>query len=172
VYYVLVVGGAVLLLWVRRGKTILYNVDPGEFERALAQLMDRLGLEWNRLGNRVFVGAGRPATVATPERDVFSTEPLVVAQAGPGGTPPRPAGDAAFDIEPFAALCHVTLHWHRHSGLVREELEAEIGRAVAEMAAPDNPAASWLMGAAGFLLALIFLGIFVIALNTFFPPRH
>jgi hypothetical protein len=173
VYYLVLVAGSVALLWLRRGKTIIYNVDPEGLERTLAQLLDRLGLEWNRLGNRVFVsagGAGRPA--AAPYLHQFSNSPLALSAEAPAPAAPRPAGEAVFDIEPFTSLRHVTLHWRQHSGLVRAELEAELDRALAELPAPDNPAGTWFMGVASFLLALIFLGIFVIVLNAFFPPRR
>jgi hypothetical protein len=173
VYYVAVIGGAIGLLWLRRGKTIVYNIDPADFERTLGQLMDRLGLEWNRLGNRVFVGTGRVArpseaiTVLSPHP--FAAEPLAPAPEEAVPLPPRPAGEGVFDIEPFGALCHVTLHWRRHRGLIRAELEAELARALADVPAPDNPAGSWFFGVAGFLLAVIFLGIFIIFLNRFLP---
>jgi hypothetical protein len=172
VYYVLVIGGSVALLWHRRRTTIIYNVSPGDFDRTLALLLDRLGLDWNRLGNRIFVGAGRDASPPAPELQPFTGDPLVVAPEGAVTLPPRPVGEAVFDIEPFGTLCHVTLHWRRHTGLIREELEAELSRVLAQAHAPDNPAGTWFLAVSGFLLAVIFLGIFVIVLNTFFPLRR
>jgi hypothetical protein len=175
-YYVLVLGGAVLLLRLRRNKTVIYNVDPAEFDQLLAQLLDRLGLAWNRVGNRVAAVAARPAPksarAAGPLLRQVTGDPIGVAAEEHGPVLERPPGEAVFDVEPFESLCHVTLHWRRQSGLVREKLEAELERALAELPAPDNPAGGWFMGVAGFLLALIFLGIFILVLNNFFPPRH
>jgi hypothetical protein len=175
-YYLVVVLGAVLLLWMRRGKTVIYNVAPADLDRILAQLLDRLGLAWHRLGNRVVAGVAAPApqavSVASPYLVRAETGPLDLPPEEPAPMPARPAGQAVFDIEPFATLCNVTLHWRAQSGLVREELEAELERALADVPAPENPAGGWFMAVAGFLLALIFLGIFVLVLNTFFPQRH
>jgi hypothetical protein len=164
-YFVALIGGAILFLWLRRGKTMIYNVGPMDLDRLLAQLLDRLGLEWNRLGNRVVVTAGREA-VTLASQDAFTAE-TPVAEI----TPPRPPGEAVIDVEPFHTMCHVTLHWRQHSGLLREELEAELGRALPQLLAPDHPTAGWLMGLAAFLLAVIFMGILITVLSGYFL-RH
>jgi hypothetical protein len=171
-YFVLVAAGGLALLWLRRNKTIVYNVAPGDFDRIVAQLMDRLGLDWNRVGNRIYVVAD-PGQLAEPVSAALqvANDPLVASRLAVATGTARPAGAAVVDVEPFGALCHVTLHWRRRSGLIREELEAELERCLTDLPAPDNPAASWLLGVAAFLLALIFLGVFIIVLNAFFP-RH
>jgi hypothetical protein len=173
-YYVVLIAGSIALLWLRRGKTVIYNVAPPDFERVLALLLDRLGLDWNRLGNRVFVGAGQEAAkpVALPYEHAFASDPLVAAEAAAALPAPRPPGEAVLDIEPFAGMCHITLHWRRQEGYIREELEAELERALAQMAAPDHPTGGWLMGLAGFLLALIFMGIFFIVFGGYLQGRH
>jgi hypothetical protein len=173
VYFVVVIGGAVLLLWLRRSKTMIYNVAPEDFDRLLAQLLDRLGLEWHRLGNRVSIVVGRAAAraVGVKYREAYAADALVAAEIAPAALS-RPAGEAVVDLEPFHTLCHVTLHWRRHSGLVREEVEAELERALARLAAPEHPTAGWLMGVAAFLLALIFMGILITLLGGVFLQRH
>ncbi len=173
-YYVALIGGTALLLWLRRGKTMIYNIAPGDFDRMFGQLLDRLGLEWNRLGNRVSVVVNREAAkaVAMPYREAFAADALVAAEVAPTAALSRPAGKAVIDIEPFHTMCHVTLHWRRHSGLVREELEAELDRALAHLAAPEHPTAGWLMGVAAFLLALIFMGILISLLGGVLLRRN
>jgi hypothetical protein len=173
-YYVVLIAGSIALLWLRRGKTVIYNVSRLDFERVLTLLLDRLGLEWNRLGNRVFVGAGQEAAkpVTLAYEHAFASDPLVAAEAAVALPAPRPPGEAVLDIEPFASMCHVTLHWRRQEGLIREELEAELERALAQMAAPDHPTGGWLMGLAGFLLALIFMGIFFMVFGGYLQGRH
>jgi hypothetical protein len=158
-YFLAVVGGSAGLLWLRRQKTIIYNVAPADFDQAMARLLDRLRLEWQRLGNRVFVSVSPESSSkakliaeAFVAADVLHT--TVIPQA-----PVRPAGEAVLDIEPFTALCHVTLHWRRHSGLVREEVEAELERTLEQMPAPEHGTAGWLISLSAFLLMLIFLGI-------------
>jgi hypothetical protein len=64
-YYGLVVGGALLLLWARRRRTLVYNVDPAVLETVLTRALSRLGLPWERRGNRYYLGApdGGPAVL-------------------------------------------------------------------------------------------------------------
>jgi len=174
VYYVVVIAGCIALLWLRRGKTVVYNVAPMDFERALGQLLDRLGLEWNRLGNRVFVAVGREAVRPEAMRyeHAYAAEPLAAVELTGALAPPRPPGEAVLDMEPFEGMCHITLHWRRHSGLVRDELEAELARALAQVPAPEHATGGWLMGLAAFLLALIFMGIFFTVFGAYFQGRH
>jgi hypothetical protein len=167
-YFLVVLGGSAGLLWVRRQKTIIYNVAPADFDQVLAQLLDRLGLEWQRLGNRLFVAA----SPETSSKVKLASEQFLAGEA-PHTTvipqaPARPAGEAVLDIEPFTAMCHVTLHWRRHSGLVREELEAELERILEQMPAPEHGTAGLLITLSAFLLMLIFLGILFTILVVMF----
>src|SRR5262249_50491098 len=127
-YYVLVLSGAALLVWLRAGKTVVYNVGAADFERALEQALARLGLGVTRSGRHLFLGIPgapepQPEPGPEPQPTAVSAAPLSAAQAM-ADTPPRTSGgDALLDVEPFAALWSVTLHWRRQNGAVRQEVE-------------------------------------------------
>jgi hypothetical protein len=177
-YYVVVLGGAALLVWLRVGKTVIYNVGAADFERALEQALARLGLGVTRSGQQLFLsiaGAAVPQTelVPNPQLTAVSTAPLGAA-AEMASPPPRTSGgDAILDVEPFAALWSVTLHWRSHSGMVRREVEDELAKELREVRTYDNPVGSWFLGVAGFLFALIFMILMVLILRPFFQqPPH
>jgi hypothetical protein len=51
-YLVVVVGGGLLTLSLRRRSLVVYNVEPGAFEGAVAEVFDHLGRPVRRTGNR------------------------------------------------------------------------------------------------------------------------
>src|SRR5262249_25490986 len=51
IYLALVLSGAGLLLWSRRDKTVIYNVDPELFPHVLGEALQGLGLEQARMGS-------------------------------------------------------------------------------------------------------------------------
>jgi hypothetical protein len=159
-YYLAVLGGGALLLWLRRGVTSVYNVEPAAFDDILAHVLDKLGLEWTRLGDRVFIGPhgtlvrGGTGPAKLPDSPGLETSPPRRAQ-GP---------EAILDLEPFFATRHVTVHWRSATGSVRAEVEAELVRVLNQVAAPANPAGNWFMITASCLFALIFI---CVAVNVF-----
>jgi hypothetical protein len=155
VYYLLVLASAACLIWSRRTKTAVYNVEPAVLDDVLAGALERLGLEWTRLGNRVFIGF--PARPGAEAHVAAGAPPQRPGTARAGLAPP--GREAILDIEPFYATRHVTLSWAYTAGPVREQVEAELARALGEVCARDNPASTWLMLAASFLFALIFFGV-------------
>ncbi|MDB5310408.1 MAG: hypothetical protein JWO38_4610 [Gemmataceae bacterium] len=50
-YLVLVVGGSWLTLMARRRTLVVYNVDPGQFEVALTEVLEQIGRPVERRGN-------------------------------------------------------------------------------------------------------------------------
>jgi hypothetical protein len=159
-YYLLVLGCAGFLVWLRRGKTAVYNIEPAALDETLARVLERLDLEWARLGNRVFIGfpGGSIPSAGIP----VPQDPHVVAglpPKRPGAVSAWPDREAIVDVEPFYATRHVTLSWVYATGPVRHQVEAELGRSLNEVFVRDNPASTWLMLVASFLFALIFFGV-------------
>jgi hypothetical protein len=174
-YYVLILGGAALLVWLRSNKTVIYNIGAADFDRALEQALARLRLGVTRSGRHLFLGvAGAPVPQAEPEPQLtaVSTAPL---SAGPelASPPPASGGDAILDVEPFAALWSVTLHWRSQNGTIRREVEYELAKELCEVRTYDNPVGSWFLGIAGFLFALIFMILMALILGPFLQqPPH
>jgi hypothetical protein len=160
-YYVVVIGGAALMLWSRRNKTVIYNIEPAVFERVLLETLGNRGFEVSRLGQRIFLGRGPiPATLADPLPHVVSTS------AGP--RPDR----SVLDIEPFPAFSHVTLHWRDDEDRVRAEVETELAKSLAGVRTRDNAAGTWLLALAGLLFGLIFLAVLAIILSLLYGVQR
>jgi hypothetical protein len=177
-YYIAVVAGGAFLVWYRRGKTAVYNVELALFDETLAQVLDQLGVEWTRMANRIFIGfrtGGNRLLSAKLANPSPSFEPHVLAGAftretvKPAPLVPRQDQEAVVDVEPFQATRHITLNWRSSTGLIREEVEAELSKALAELPTRENPAAGWFMVAATALFCIIFLAM---ALTILFELQH
>lgn len=173
-YYVLVAGGSLLLIWLRRHKSVIYNVGPQQWEQAFAQALARLGLEQSRAGKNIFIGKSgpleEPTQILAPVSSSSKMEAAVTEK--PHRSPMLSGGSALIQVDVFPALCHVTLHWDDPSPLVRQEIETELARALQRTQSPDNPAASWFLGIGGILLGICFLLLMLVFLFTIFSPRH
>ncbi len=168
-YYVLVLGGGLLLAWLRRGKTVVYNVAPEELERALERALARMGLTFTRSGSRLVIGVAPQAEPAEDLLSAVSAAPL----NGPvnPARAPSSAGEAAVDVEPFAAMWNATLHWRSDTGDLRGPVEMQLARELREVPSYDNPVGTWLLGVSGFLFALVFMIVMALVLGAFFPRR-
>jgi hypothetical protein len=166
-YYLLLVCGIVLLIWLRWNKTIVYNVDAERLGGVLHRALSRLGLQASRSANQVIV---RHA----PARE----EPIVAElDAAANSARARPAPlvsslpEAVLVIEPFAALGNVTISWLGARPGLRDEIENELAKSLEHARLDDNPAGTWFLGVAGALFSLIFVIVLVIVMATFLPPR-
>jgi hypothetical protein len=177
-YYVLVLVGAAVLVWLRAGKAVVYNVGAADFDRALEGALARLRLGVTRSGSRLLLGfPGPPVPQAEPlpepQLTAVSATPLDAVPELPAAPPRATAGGAVLEVEPFGALWNVTLHWRSDSGAVRREVEGELARELREVRTYDNPVGSWLLGVAGFLFALIFMILMAVILSPFLQqPPH
>ena len=179
-YYLVVLCGSGLLLWWRNGLTAVYNVDPPVLDDILAQILDRIGLEWTRMGNRVFIGfRGTANRLSAPRIERISSPPSEQITAV---DPPRrmetlrtvqarPEPSAVLDIEPFFATRHVTLNWKGAAPPLRAQIEAELARDLALVAAPENPAGVWFMVVASILFFAIFLSVAVMLILEIIARR-
>jgi hypothetical protein len=160
--------------------TAVYNIDLAVFDQTLAQVLDRLGVEWTRMGNRIFIGfrsGGSRFSLSRLEDSPFGNDPHIFAGAFPQDAAkpvpvaPRPGQEGVVDVEPFRATRHVTLNWRSSTGSLREEVEAHLAKALAEVPTPDNPAAGWFMIVATALFCVIFLAMALSILFEFLHPR-
>jgi len=172
-YFVVVVAGAVFMLWRRRSTTVIYNVDPAAFDEALEQSFDQLHLASTRIGNRLAVCPAPPGpegldpslveAVQAPE-----TRPLGPRLATLGGDGPiarlqtagHPSEDAAaLDLDVFPAMKNVTLRWRQAKETLRQDVEAELARRLQDVTTPENPAAGWFLTLAACLFGALFLAL-------------
>jgi hypothetical protein len=174
-YYVLVVAGGLLLLVLRRRKTVVYNVDPAALETVLTRTLARLGLPWTRQGNRIRLGQAAESVAEPPAGAAREGALAEAVRPGPPPTPrpeTRPVAPAVLDLEPFGLMYNVTLHWRGRPGPLRNEVETELGRELAEVRTDDNPASAWLVGIAGCLFGLMFFAAVVLIVSGFLGGRR
>ncbi len=162
-YYCVIVGGAGLLIWVRRHKTVVYNVDPLLFDRALARSLQNVHLHVTRFGRRLLL---RPLSPQDDQGEQpASTEiqagaaPLPIAERSVSRLPSDDRRSGQLDVEPFSALANVTLHWREGPPQLRVEIEDELRRNLDDCRALDNPAAGWFLGLCSLFFGFVLLAI-------------
>lgn len=169
IYYAVVVAGAAFLLWVRRRKTVIYNIDPAAFEKVLGIVVSRMGLERTRSAELFVIGpaGGADSTQLLADEAIVAGSPLPRSQPLPTDSQP-----ALLRIDPFPALANVTLHWRDQAPDLRRRIEAELGKALKQVETQENPAANWILGIGGILLGFVFLIVLLLVLLAYFPPRR
>jgi hypothetical protein len=171
---VLVLGGGGVLVWLRRHKTVVYNIAPADFDRAFEQALARLQLAATRRAGRTLIApVQRPEAVPDEFLDaVTAADPTHGAAAAQALRVVPPTGEAVVDVEVFPSLYNVTLHWRDAPPSLRQEFEAALSTELREVRTDDNPAGGWFLGVAGFLFAVIFLVMMVLLLGALFPGRR
>jgi hypothetical protein len=170
-YYGLLLGGSVLLLWLRRHTTAIYNIQTDMVESLIAATLQRLGFDFAQNSQQQFLIAPAkslmPNNVAT---DVTALPASAGQRRAPIGVEAAPApSSAALEIETFASMCHVTLHWYETSPRIRREIEDELRKSLAAARPADNPAALWQLGIGILLFGAIFLSILFFLLAALLP---
>jgi hypothetical protein len=166
-YYGAVVAGALLLLALRRHKTAIYNVDTDRFGERLAVALADLGLDCIEESGRLTI-APVEAMTSVPT-DAISAEFMHTALGRPTKrlhVPPGGPRYAEVRVEAFPTLCHITLHWDSYAPLLRRTIESQLARSLEHAAAPDNPAAGWLLGFSGLIFGTVTMSaiLFVVLL--------
>jgi hypothetical protein len=153
-YYLALAAGATALVLYRRGTTVIYNVNPDDWERLLAHVLAKLGMEQARSGKQITLGAMTLMSDA-----VRPGEAPIQATAYPGLSLQR---TALLRVDTFPALSNVTLHWEHASEELREEIEAELTKHMQAVETLDNAAASWFLGIGGSIITMVFLTVVVL----------
>jgi hypothetical protein len=149
-YFVLVVGVCALVFWLRRWQTSIYNIQPAAADTALGQALDRLGLSWERYGNRLVVHPPTP----------WSAPPVKGLEVAREET-------LGIQVEPFPALRHVSLRWSTDGGLLRDRIEQELAEVLRHVNTCDNPAAVWFTSFGAGLLSLMLFDIALLAYRIY-----
>ncbi len=165
IYYGLVAIVVLVMLALRRHKTLVYNVDPDRFADRLGAALAELGLDSVARGNRRVIAPAEAFTTTEvaptaitadagrlPALPALTAAPVKTLRAMPGG--PR---YAELIVDPFVAMRNVTLHWESYTPRVRREIESQLARTLADAVAPDNPAAGWFLSFSGLVFGAITL---------------
>jgi hypothetical protein len=165
VYYGAVVGAAFALLWARRNKTVIYNVEPDAVDKALTHGIGRLGLVAMRSGDRLLLAPAKSAERTMPMEEHVQVRENNALASRSSATPLTGHG-AELRIDAFLPMCNVTLHWLSGSELLRGQIETALARELEQVRTYDNPAGGWFLGVAGGLFALIVLILILLILLT------
>lgn len=135
-FVVILVGGAIRQIRLRRKTMALYNIDPEELEDLLKGLFERLGLPWERHGDRWLVG------VKDNLRAEFEAD-----------------GSAMMRQVTLRWL-------YTASPATRAELEAELARDLAAYSSPESRTAGWFLTAGGaiFTIMIFLLATFLMVM--------
>jgi len=168
VYFLVVIGGSAFLLWQRRHSAVVYNVEPPVLDDALAHVCQRLKLESVRVGNRILIRPSPETAQAMSEFEAGAeaAQPSL-SYDGNGDAGTRPGFSAGLELDPFPTMRHVTLRWRSGDRTLRRDVEAELGRLLAEVETPDSPVAGWFLTVSscifgGILLALVMFILFLV----------
>lgn len=146
VYFALVLGGAALLLYLRRNVTSIYNIEPAVLELLLARVLDGAGLAWMRSGNRYAI---RPSNGPIDVELVPTADPVAAA--------------SSVEVEAWPMMRHVNLVWRGNHPELRRLVEAELQRELDLVVSDENPAAGWFLTIAALSFCLMF-GILLLLL--------
>jgi hypothetical protein len=166
-YYSLILLGAILLLWLRRPTTAIYNVQPDLVPGLIAAVLQRLGYEFAQNTHHQFLIAPAKTLARSPTALGELSEAIAPGFANEA---PRPYS-VAVEVDQFSSLCHATLHWYEVDARMRGEIEAELQKNLAGARAADNPAAAWQLGIGILLFGAIFLSLLFFVLVGYFPRR-
>jgi hypothetical protein len=169
-YYLVLVWGGAVLLWLRRSRTVIYNIDPDRWEGALAHVVAQLGLEHTRYGREIIIE--RPALAEEETLVMEGIVPDTAVEQKPASSPVLVGHPARLRVEMFPTLCNLTLHWDDPSPLLRETLETELARTLRHVPAGDNPSAAWFLGIGACLALTAFFIVVVLLLWAYLPPRR
>jgi len=166
VYFALVVGGAGYFLWRARNQTSIYNADQETVRGALAHIFERLGLRPLRSGDMYYFGTTNSARAREAGNHGIRTTPDDADTGRKVQTAPAPVvtmQNVILELDAFPAMCHVTLRWDpAHSGL-RQEVERELERELADTPAPPHMLGGLLtLGGCGTFLLMFVVGFAVL----------
>jgi hypothetical protein len=162
VYFTVVVLGAGFFLWLARKNTSIYNIDRESVEAALERIFERLGVRPLRSGNMFYFGRtniGRAEVRPPKPLDVDGIQGAPDAGTGARAQTARmaPLENVILEVDSFRPMCHVTLRWDPvHCGL-RQDIERELDRELAEVPASEHSLGGWLTITACCLFLITFL---------------
>jgi hypothetical protein len=140
-YFVVVLGGAALLVWARSTVSVIYNIDGPAFQDVLTRGLERLGLHWHLNGKRLLLQTD--AAAGSPESECA--------------------------VDSFPVMYHVTMRWKRDPTGLRGRVEEELARQLKEVVTYDNPAAGWFLSIASCLFGLVLMGVVIVVVGPFLP---
>jgi hypothetical protein len=156
-YYLLLIGGSVILFLWRSRKTMIYNVDTDLVPPLLDAALAALGLAATKRNHMLMIAS------SSDRKDTA----IMASPLGQASAPPYAGRHTVLAIESFRALCHVTLHWIQCAPQLRLDIEQELRQKLANAAPADNPAGGWFLSVGSlifstFIIVLLMIPILII----------
>jgi len=150
VYFLFLISGSALMILWRAHKTMIFNVDPELFPKALERTFANVGMAI-RMRNQ-------QRLILAPETRGESQESMAITQAVPkAAVAPEDSRYAELDIEIFPPMRHITLHWGNCAPEVRRQIENELEKCLESTAPLDNPAAGWFLNISGLIFGTLLM---------------
>jgi hypothetical protein len=167
VYFTVLVAVAGFLLWRARHLTSIYNIDLENVQTILGRIFQRLSLRPVRSGNMYYFDASRHSypDAAAPklEEQGIQTAPVESVTSLKVQTAPTPMvsmQNVVLEVDAFRLMWHVTLRWEPADSGLRQEIERELDRELAETSAPFHAMSGWLtLAGCGTVILMLALGI-------------
>jgi hypothetical protein len=155
-YFLFLICGSAFLIALRTRKTMIYNVDAEQFPKALELTLVGLGLSAQRDHQRLILF---PSVAPSDAAAFMEAPPATVA------TDRR---HAELNIESFASMCHVTLHWEKCTPSLRDQIETELNKNLESAAPLENPSASWFLNISGMIFGTLVMAVLTFVTLVFF----
>jgi hypothetical protein len=131
----------------RRCVTVIYQLTPDELEALLHPILERLHQHAERRGAWWRIRSNAEESPARPKPDRFQP---------------------ALKVDGSDAMRIALIRWHRVDASLREDLEAELRRAIRGVYRPPSPAGVWFLTATG----VIFMATAMLLGMIFFRLEH
>ena len=160
VYFLLLISGSALMVLWRANKTMIFNVQPELFPKALERAFANAGICITRRKERRLILA--------PLSESQESTAISEAALKPAGAL-EDSRTAELEIDSFSSMCHITLHWGNQAPEVRRQIENELEKSLDAAAPLDNPAAGWFLNISGLIfgtllmVALAFVALIVMS---------
>lgn len=169
VYFVVVVAAASLLLWRSRNYTAIYCVDLETIQLALARVFERFGMRPLHSGDLYYFGmtsSPRTDDLAGEKREVQAIQtaaPETRTTTAVQSTLLTAGSHVILEVDAFQPLWHVTLRWNPEHSPLRQALEHELERELADTPTQPHALGAWLtLAACALFLLMLVIGIAVV----------
>ena len=163
VYFAVVVVVSAYLLWRSRSQTSIYNVDLETIERTLARILVRLGLEPMRSGDMYYFSTTNSGRIDAPPVQALGSQSVQTEAAKQTKAQTSQLLDrrnVILEVDAFRPLWHVTLRWDPPDSGIRQEIERELERELADTPAPSHLLGFWLTCCSfGLFLLMCLIGL-------------
>lgn len=150
VYFLFLISGSALMILWRAHKTMIFNVDPELFAKALERTFANVGMAIKMRKEQRLILA--------PESRGETQESMAITQAAPkAAVAAKDSRYAELEIDSFPPMCHITLHWGNNAPEVRRQIENELEKNLESTAPLDNPAAGWFLNISGLIFGTLLM---------------